>query len=212
MEWGPIELGKDKTALLVIDMQNSFLQPEGAMSKLGFDCNKLRDAIPGTERLVAAARKKQIPIIYTQYVYEPDFKDGGWLVEGIMPALREVKLCVKGTWDAEIIDDLAPLEHEAVIQKNRPSAFVATRLESILGAMEVENLIVCGVTANMCVETTVRDSCQRDIRTVVAKDAVAEVDDERMKIALMTMEFFFAKMMTVSEILDAWNVELSNVN
>ena len=74
MEWGPIELGKDKTALLVIDMQNSFLQPEGAMSKLGFDCNKLRDAIPGTERLVAAARKKQIPIIYTQYVYEPDFE------------------------------------------------------------------------------------------------------------------------------------------
>lgn len=207
-----MDIAKGRTALLVVDMQNSFLQPEGAMSKLGFDCEKLREAIPGTERLVAGARERRIPIIYTQYVYEPDFKDGGWLVDGIMPALREVKLCVKGTWDAEIIDSLAPQKHETVVQKNRPSAFIATQLESMLGAMEIENLIVCGVTANMCVETTVRDACQRDIRTVVVKDAVAEVDEDRMKIALMTMEFFFAKIMTVNEILDTWDVKLSNVS
>ena len=212
MEWGEMDLVEGKTALLVIDMQNSFLKPEGAMSKLGFDCEKLREAIPGTERLVAGARAKQIPIIYTQYAYEPDFKDGGWLVEGIMPALREVNLCVRGSWDAEIIASLTPRNKESVVQKNRPSAFIATQLESMLGAMEIENLVVCGVTANMCVETTVRDACQRDIRTVVVKDAVAEVDDDRMKIAMMAMEFFFAKIMTVSEVLDSWDVELSNVS
>ena len=205
-----MELNKNKSSLLVVDMQNSFLELEGSMSKLGFDCKKLRAAIPGTQRLITAARSQSIPIIFTQYVFQSDFKDGGWLVNGIMPGLKDVNLCAKGTWDAEIIDVIKPKANDAIIQKNRPSAFFSTQLESVLNSMEIENLVVCGVTANMCVETTVRDSCQRDIRTFVASDAIAEVDDERMKIALMTMEYFFAKLMTVNEIIDSWGAELKN--
>ena len=70
--------------------------------------------------------------------------------------------------------------------------------------MSIENIFVCGVTANMCVETTVRDACQRDFRVFVAKDAIAEVDDDRMKVALMAMEYFFAKVNSVKEILELW--------
>lgn len=192
------------TALLVIDMQNSFLHPDGTMSKLGFNCDKLRDAIPGTERLVDDARLKNIPIIFTQYVYQPDFKDGGWLVDGISPELREVKLCIKGSWDADNYETIYPRNNEAIIEKNRPSAFISTQLESILHSQSIQNIFVCGVTANMCVETTVRDACQRDFRVFVAKDAIAEVDDDRMKVALMAMEYFFAKMLDVDEVIELW--------
>ena len=121
-----------------------------------------------------------------------------------MPALKDVNLCLKGSWDSQILDSLAPEENDIIIEKNRPSAFISTQLDSIISAMKLESILVCGVTANMCVETTVRDSCQRDIKTFVAKDAIAEVDDDRMKLALMSMEYFFAKIMTVDEIINSW--------
>ena len=205
-----MELVKNNSALLIVDMQNSFLEPDGAMNKLGFDCEKLRSAIPGTQRLIAAARSQSIPVIYTQYVFQPGFIDGGWLVNDIMPSLKDVNLCVKNTWDAEIIEIIQPKFGETIVQKNRPSAFFSTQLESILNSMEIENLVVCGVTANMCVETTVRDSCQRDIRTFVVSDAIAEVDDDRMKLAIMTMEYFFARVMSVNEVIDSWGADLKN--
>ena len=198
-------INNKNSVLLVIDMQNSFLHPDGTMSKLGFDCKKLRDAIPGTEELVEKARSFKIPIIFTQYVYHPDFKDGGWLVDEISPELRDIKLCVKGTWDADNFETLYPMKSDIIIEKNRPSAFISTQLESYLNSMSIENIFVCGVTANMCVETTVRDACQRDFRVFLAKDAIAEVDDDRMKVALMAMEYFFVKVLNVREIIDIWN-------
>ncbi len=197
-------INNKNSVLLVIDMQNSFLHPDGTMSKLGFDCSKLRDAIPGTEELINNARLKGIPIIFTQYVYQQDFKDGGWLVDEISPELKKIELCVKGSWDADNYESVYPQNNEAVIEKNRPSAFISTQLESFLYSMSIENIFVCGVTANMCVETTVRDACQRDFRVFVAKDAIAEVDDDRMKVALMAMEYFFAKVNSVKEILELW--------
>ena len=197
-------INNKNSVLLVIDMQNSFLHPDGTMWKLGFDCSKLRDALPGTEELINNARLQGIPIIFTQYVYQQDFKDGGWLVDEISPELKKIKLCVKDSWDADMYESIYPQNNEAVIEKNRPSAFISTQLESFLYSMSIENIFVCGVTANMCVETTVRDACQRDFRVFVAKDAIAEVDDDRMKVALMAMEYFFAKVNSVKEILELW--------
>ena len=63
-----MELGKEKTALLVVDMQNGFLAPKGSMAQLGFDVGRLQEAIPGCERLVSAARSVEVPVIFTQYV------------------------------------------------------------------------------------------------------------------------------------------------
>jgi ureidoacrylate peracid hydrolase len=204
-------LGRHEAALLVVDMQNGFLEAEGSMAKLGFPYQRLREAIPGCLRLIAGARKAGVPVMFTQYVYQPDYKDGGVVVEEIMPALKTVRLCAKGTWDADLAAGFKPYANETVIEKNRPSAFYSTQLDSILRAMKVENLVVCGVTSNMCVETTVRDASQRDFRTYVAADAIAEVEDDRGRIALKTMGGFFAQLMTVNGILDAWKVELSNV-
>lgn len=206
-----LRLVKDKAALLIIDMQNSYLEPTGAMAKLGLNWKGLAEAIPGCQRLLAAARKAGVPVIHTRYVFQPDFKDGGILTREIMPELKDVSLCAAGTWDAEIWDGLKPLPNEAVVEKNRPSAFYSTQLESFLRAMQIENLVVCGVTTNMCVECTVRDAAQRDFRTFVVRDAVGEVEQDRHEAGLKSMGFLFAKVMTVSEVLDSWKVELSNV-
>ncbi|MEQ8246223.1 MAG: isochorismatase family cysteine hydrolase [Alphaproteobacteria bacterium] len=206
-----MELGRDKTALIVVDMQNSYCRAGGRMEKLGFPYERLAAAEPGCKDMVAAARQAGVPVIYTQYVYQPDFKDGGFVVNEIMPSLKDVGLCALGTWDAEILETLKPQPGEMVIQKNRPSAFYSTQLESVLAAMKIKSLVFCGVTTNMCVETTVRDASQRDFRCFVVSDAVGEVEDDRAEVALMTMGFFFARVLTKQEVFDSWKVELSNV-
>jgi len=205
-----IELPKENCALIVVDMQNGFLEPKGSMGQLGFDTEKLAAATPGVQRLVAGARKAKVPVFWTQYVYEPDFRDGGVQVDEIMPMLKDVNLCVKGTWDAEIHEDMAPEKGDVIIEKNRPSSFYATRLESYLRAQGIEHIVVCGVTTNICVETTVRDASQRSLRTFVVRDAVGEVDDFRHETSLKAMEYLFARVMSVNEVLDSWGVELSN--
>ena len=206
-----MDLGKKDTALLVIDMQNGFCTGDGSMAKLGFEWQRLAEPIPGCKRLLDAARKAKVPVMYTQYVYQPDFKDGGVVVEEIFPGLKDAGLCVEGTWDAEIIPELAPQENEAIVKKNRPSAFYSTVLESYLRAMKIRNLVICGVTTNICVETTARDASQRDYRTFVVSDAVGEVEQDRHDVALKSLGYLFARVMTVSEVLDSWDVELSNV-
>lgn len=205
-----IELSKENCALIVVDMQNGFLDGKGSMAQLGFDWERLAVASPGVQRLVAGARKADVPVFWTRYVYEPDFRDGGVQLEEIMPELKNVGLCVAGTWDAEIHPDMKPEDTDVIIDKNRPSSFYATRLESYLRAQQIENVVVCGVTTNICVETTVRDASQRDFRTFVVRDAVGEVDDFRGQTALKAMEYLFARVMNVNDVLDEWGVELSN--
>ena len=206
-----MELGRDKTALVVVDMQNSYCRSGGKIEKLGFPYERLAAAEPGCKRMVAASRQAGVPVIYTQYVYQSDFKDGGFIVNEIMPGLKDVGLCELGSWDAEIIDSLTPEPGDMVVQKNRPSAFYSTQLESVLAAMKIRSLVFCGVTTNMCVETTVRDASQRDFRCFVVSDAVGEVDDDRAEVALTTMGFFFGRVLTGDEVLESWKVELSNV-
>ena len=205
-----MDLTKEKTALIVVDMQNGFLDPKGSMARLGFAYERLLAAKPGCQRLIKAARKAGVPIFFTQYVYTPGFTDGGVQIEEIMPMVKDVGLCVAGTWDANFPDDIAPEKTDTVIEKNRPSSFYETRLDSFLRPLGIQNLVVCGVTTNICVETTVRDATQRNYRSFVVRDATGEVEQDRYDVSLKTMGFFFARVMNVSEVLDSWNVELSN--
>lgn len=207
-----MKIRREKTVLLVIDMQNGDTLPDGIMGqKLGFDMTLCNEAIPGCKRLIQVARAVSVPVMFTRYVYQPDFKDGGIIVREIMPEIMQHDFLVEGSWDAEILDELKPLEGEAVINKNRPSAFYSTALESYLRSMRIEDLVVCGVTTNMCVECTVRDAAQRDYRTFVVRDAVGEVDRDRHFAALKSMEYLFARVVDVSDVEKAWKVKLEDV-
>jgi ureidoacrylate peracid hydrolase len=191
-------------------MQNGFLSDKGSMARLGRDWSRLAAAIPGVRRLIAGARQAKLPVFHTQYVYETDYRDGGIRVREQSPRLAEVGLCAAGSWDAEIAPEVAPSPGEVVIVKNRPSSFYATRLESYLRAQRILNLVVCGVTTNICVETTVRDASQRDYRTFVVRDAVGEVEEDRHTIALKAMEYLFARVLSVDEVLAAWGIPVKS--
>lgn len=194
----------DRTALLIVDMQNSFLDAKGSMTRIGMSCERLRPAIDGCVRLVCAARELSIPVIFTRYVYLPGYADGGLVTSELLPAMRDVDALIQGSWDADIIAELAPRTDEIVIDKSRPSSFYGTRLEPALTGLGVTSLVVAGVTTNVCVETTVRDAGQRDYRTTVARDATAEYDDRRHSVALETMGYLFGWVKTVDTIIAAW--------
>jgi ureidoacrylate peracid hydrolase len=206
-----MELTREKMALIVVDMQNGFCHDDGSLGKLDLDVGLLKAAVPGCVRLVEAARSAGVPVIFTRYVYRADYADGGVLVKEIMPALAEINSLAQGTWDAELVDELRPREGDEVIDKNRYSSFYGTRLEPYLTSLGIESLVVCGVTTNMCVETTVRDASQRDYKVFVVSDATGELEASRHEHALYTMGFGFGKVVTVEDVVDAWTREPARV-
>lgn len=203
----PATLQKADTALVVIDMQNGFCHPEGSFAQLGLDIEATNRAIEGCRRLIEAAREAGVPIIYTRYVYRPDYLDGGVLVQDILPALADAKSLAAGTWDADIVDELEPQPQDFIVDKNRYSAFYATGLATILSSLRISNLVICGVTTNMCVETTARDASQMDYRVFVVGDATGELDEERHRVALTTIGFGFGWVVTVDDVQRAWSGE-----
>lgn len=182
----------DRPALLVVDMQNGFCHPAGSLARGGAPIAQCQAVITPIAGLLAVTRAAAIPVIFTRFVYRADYADGGILVSELRPHLKERRSLVHGDWDAEIVSELAPRADEFVVDKNRFSAFYSTNLETILRSLDIRTLIVCGVTTNMCVESTVRDAGQRDYRVYVVRDAVGELDPARHEHALRAMAFGFA--------------------
>ncbi len=197
-------LSTEGTALLVIDMQNGFLDAQGSMARIGMPHEALTAALPGCERLVALAREAGVPVIYTRYVYQPGYADGGLLPNEKVPEMTEAEALLVGTWDAEITPSLTPAAGDVVIDKSRPSAFYGTQLEPVLTSQGIRTLVMCGVTTNICVETSARDAGQRDYRVHVVTDAVAEYDQVRNDVALGTIGFAFGWLASVDDVAAAW--------
>ncbi len=119
--------------------------------------------------------------------------------------MEEARALVAGTWDAQVIDQLKPAPGDEIIYKNRYSSFYGTQLEPYLTSLSIQNLVICGVTTSMCVETTVRDASQRNYRCFVPRDAVGEVVREMHDAALQVMEYGFAKIVDTEEVVKAWH-------
>ncbi len=202
-------LDRHDTALLVIDMQNAFLDDRGSMVRRGFDTTRLRAAVEPCGRLIALARASQVPVIQTRFVFRADYRDAGVRVRELLPNTMTTNSLAAGTWDVEIIDALAPAGNDIVIDKNRPSAFIGTPLDTILRDQGIRSIVICGITTNMCVETTARDASQFDYRTFVVSDATAEMEQSRHDHAINTLGLLFARIVTVDDVAEAWD-ELSN--
>jgi ureidoacrylate peracid hydrolase len=197
------------TALVVIDMQNGFCDQKGSVAQIGLDISMCEAAIPNCERLVEAAHKAGVQVIYTRFVYRGDYTDGGVVVQHLIPALAEVNSLAEGSWDADIIPSLVPEPQDIIIDKNRYSAFYGTRLETYLTSMGIHQLVLCGVTTNMCVETTARDASARDYHTFIAGDACGELERHRHDVALQTLGFGFGAVTTTDDIINEWSAKKS---
>ena len=162
-----MQLSKD-SALIIVDMQNGFCHEDGFMNKIGLDWTTSRDAVGPVDRLAKAARAAGMPVFYTRYSLNADYSDAGLLPE-IYPQIVEVGGMIRDSWDGAIVDELAPAPGDRVIDKTRYSAFYDTTLEQQLRELGIDTVIVCGVTTNVCVESTVRDAFFRDFRIVVPR-------------------------------------------
>jgi ureidoacrylate peracid hydrolase len=192
------------SALIVVDMQNGFVHERGSCAVSGFPVAELAPAVGPCRRAVDIARRAEVPIVFTRYTYRADYTDGGFMLREKFPMLVEAKALVAGSWDQAVLDEMDTRPGDFVVDKNRPSAFLGTPLESYLAGLGVQNVVVCGVTTNCCVETTVRDAAQRDFRTFVLADATAEWEPDRQAGALKTMGILFAHLLSVEQLDQAW--------
>ncbi len=185
-----LRLDRKKCALLVIDMQEHFLDPGSA----SFICGGPA-VVPGLKALVAAFRKAGRPVIYTRHVHHPDGIDAGimkWWWEG---------MCVEGTPESEMIPALKPLKREKVVLKHRYSAFFDTDLDTVLRCLKIQDLVITGVMTNMCCETTTRDAYCRDYRTFFLADGTATINEEMHMASLLNLSYGFSYITTVQEML-----------
>jgi ureidoacrylate peracid hydrolase len=199
-----MEIPKENTAVVVVDLQRAFFDNSDSLGAIGIDMTPLRDAIPGSVELIKLARQAGVPVIFTRYVYQKGMVDFG-LVRGQRDQQRfDTNSLGEGRDEIELIPELEVQDHEIVIDKSRPSAFYGTRLEPVLTGMQIRNLVICGITTNICVESTARDAGQRDYGTYVVRDAVAEFTKERNDHALFAIDWSFGQTCMIEDCRASW--------
>jgi nicotinamidase-related amidase len=176
----PIALDWSTTALVIIDMQRDFMEPGGFGETLGNDVSQLARAVQPIGSVLSAAREMGMLVIHTREGHLPDLSDAPPAkVERGAASLRigdpgpMGRILIRGEAGHDIISELYPLDGEIVIDKPGKGAFYATGLSDVLSKYGIENLLVCGVTTEVCVNTTVREANDRGYRCVVISDGCA---------------------------------------
>lgn len=190
-------------ALIAVDLQRGFIDDDGFVARQGRDVSPCREAALQCLRLVAAARNARIPIVWTRIVLANDYSDGGVLINDLRPGIRQVGGLRADAPDTPIIAAARIEPGDIVLDKKRNSAFFGTTLDATLRERGIDNLVVCGVTTSMCVESTVRDAGQGDYRCFVPREAVGDFADDRHQASLKAMEFGFARVVGIDAMLAA---------
>lgn len=186
----PLEFNLASTALVIIDMQRDFVLPGGFGEKLGNDTSLLLKAVEPTQKVLDRARKRKMLVIHTREGHRPDLTDcppakltrGGKTFIGTKGPMG--RILVRGEQGHDIIHQLYPVEGEPVIDKPGKGSFHATDLHQILLDRKIKTLVVCGVTLEVCVHTTVREANDRGFECVVLSDCVASYFPEFQRVGL----------------------------
>ncbi len=185
------ELDVMQTALVIIDMQRDFLEPGGFGASLGNDVSLLRSTIAPCVALLAAARAVDMPVIHTREGHRPDLSDTNEQRLSRGEPGRRIgdsgpmgRILIRGEPGHDIIPELAPLDGEPVLDKPGKGAFYATDLDLILRSWQIRSLLVCGVTTEVCVHSTVREANDRGYRCLVVGDACGSYFPEFHEAAL----------------------------
>ena len=179
------------TALVMIDFQRDFVDPGGFGEALGNDVSLLGRAVAPTARVLEAARAIGMLVVHTREGHRPDLADcpptkkaRGRLKAGIGDPGPMGRILVRGEYGHDIVKELAPVTGEPVVDKPGKGAFYATDLQAILTHRGIAQLVVCGVTTEVCVNTTVREANDRGYDCLVLEDCVASYSPELHTAAL----------------------------
>jgi biuret amidohydrolase len=190
-EPGPVDFDLHETALIVIDMQKDFLYSNGYGAFLGNDVLLLQRTIGPIQAVLRAARQQEMLIIHTREGHTPDLSDCPPTKLTRWPPGTRIgdpgpmgRILVRGEVGHDIIDEVAPLPDEIVIDKPGKNSFYATDLDAILQEKGIQNLVVTGVTTDVCVSATVVAANDRGYNAIVLRDCVASYSQARHAAAL----------------------------
>lgn len=184
----PVEIDIARTAMLVIDLQNDFGAKGGLFDKLGVPLEGVHKAVATTAKVLAASRKAGLKTIYLKMGFKPDLSDMGaedglnrvgHMAAGVgkptvSPDGKEGRILIQGTWNTEVLKEVAPQQGDIEIYKSRFSGFYKTELDATLKKHDIRHLIVTGCTTSVCVESTIRDAMFHDYLCVLLSDCSAE--------------------------------------
>lgn len=199
----PVEVDLEKSAIVVVDMQNAFASKNGMLDIAGADLSGAPRVVDVISQVLTAVRRAAMPVVYLQMGYKADLSDSGgpdspnWHKElGIRlmncrPELKG-KLVTEGTWDFAIVDELAPQPSDIVIVKTRYSGFARTALDAELQARGIRYLFFTGIATNVCVESTLRDAFFLDYWPILITDATMAAGPPAVQEAtLFNIESYF---------------------
>src|ERR1051325_2851007 len=191
-------------AILVIDMQNGFATKGGSYYDLGIEISIYRDVIDKVQYLVNTCRRLKIPVFYTQAVREPSGIDLLTKTHKILPKSREERIkkrpiCIRGSWDARIIDELKPANTDHIVIKRRDSAFQDTEIEVWLKSIKVDTLVFCGIDTAVSVESSLRDGFNRGYDVILISDATISISKKKYESTLDNVKEYYGLVMDSKE-------------
>ena len=211
----PVELELSRTAIIVVDMQNAFANRGGMYDLWVHDVSNESKIVEPIARIIGAARAKRCHVVYTAHRYSPDLHEMGGPNSFECCKCREVydyishpewrdKFLARGTWGAEIVEELKPQEGDIVVEKSRKSAFFETNLDSILRILNLKYLIFTGLATNVCVESTIRDAAFRGYFPILVSDATASFGPSYIQAAtIFNVKLCFGWVTTTDKIMKA---------
>lgn len=198
--------------LIVVDMQNGFVAKGGSYDKLGMNTPPYREIIPKVRDLIDLCRSLDIPVFYTEAVREASGIDLLTKIHTLLPKSREerlkVPICVRGTWDAQTIDEIKPKDEDHIIIKRRDSAFQDTELRVWLQSVGINVLVFCGVDTSICVETSIRDAFNLGYDIILISDATASGIKNHYETTLARVGHYYGLQMNF----DRFTTMVNNLN
>jgi nicotinamidase-related amidase len=180
------------TAVVVVDMQNGFCHPDGSLYAPASE-----DVVDDVASLLDRARDAGVRVVYTRDVHPPEqFADAHYYDE----FERWGEHVVEGSWEADIVDELTPDPDDHVVEKHTYDAFHRTELEGWLNARGVDDLLLCGTLANVCVLHTAGSAGLRDFRPVLVTDALGYIEEDHRDYAVEHADWLFGETTTRSEV------------
>jgi nicotinamidase-related amidase len=218
LPWPSFEVDWNHAGLLIIDYQNYSSDPESGFARMLVDKfpevaayyipRLTQVTIPNTRRLLDAFRKCERQVVFTRH--GPLLPDGRDMIArrrkrdaDSAETTERPTLWAKGSYEHEVIAELAPLEHELVLDKNAASAFNSSAIDQMLRNLRIESLVITGMATDMCVETTARDAADRGFNVIVVEDAVATFDPEHHRHALSSLARVFGQVWSTDQVLEA---------
>lgn len=191
-----------RSILVVVDVQNDYCHPDGALGKGGLDLSMVDPMCAVIEELRQTAGRSGVPTVLLRTIHADATDSPAWLRRTPYSG----HICREGSWGAEFYR-IQPSDDDVVVTKHRYSGFVGTRLEQVLHTLGRTTLVFTGTSTEVCVESTARDACMRDFDVVVVEDGVASTDEELHRGTLENVRRYFGSVVASDVVRSTWTLK-----